>query len=99
MVSIRLLVSGPVSSMRPSAYDTAGSEAIPEPGILRVVRMLWLILGVEVIQVPIELIEPVVRRKVRVLVPEMVLAELPCPVAKRLEHLRYRRILWLKSKI
>jgi hypothetical protein len=54
---------------------------------VRVVELLGLFLGVEVVKVAEELVEPVHRRQMFVLVAEVVLAELPGRIAKRLEQL------------
>ncbi len=56
--------------------DAAGSESGLELGVLGVVDILGLFLGVEVIEVPEELIEAMHRRQVLVAIAEMVLAEL-----------------------
>ena len=103
IVSIRFFVSGPVSSIvclplfvTRHLSDAARPVALPEVGEVlrvRVVRMLGLLLGVEVVEVAEELVEPVLRRQVLVQVAEVVLAELPRRVAERLEELGDRRIL------
>ena len=62
-------------------------------GGLRVVRVLRLFLGVEVIEIAEELVEAVHRRQEFVAVAEMVLAELPGHVALRLEQVGQRRVL------
>ena len=79
--------------------DTSGTESIAELRILRIVRVLRFILSAEVVQVAVELVKPMVRREVLILVTEVVLAELSCSVTKRLEHLRDRRVLRLESKV
>ena len=55
--------------------------------VLRPVRALRLLLGVEVVEVAEELVEAVVGRQVLVPVAEVVLAELAGGVAQRLERL------------
>ena len=59
----------------------------------RVVRVLRLLLGVQVVEVAEELVEAVHRRQELVPVAEVVLAELPGRVAERLEELGDRRVL------
>jgi hypothetical protein len=58
-----------------------------------------LLLGVEVVEVAEELVEPVDRRQVLVEVAEVVLAELPGRVAQRLEQLRDRDVLRLQPDV
>jgi hypothetical protein len=48
--------------------DAARAEALAERGVLRIVDVLWLLLGVEVIEVSEELVETVIGRQVLVLV-------------------------------
>ena len=57
-----------------------------------VVGVLGLFLGVEVVQVPEELVEPVHRRQVLVAVAEVVLAELAGGVPERLQELGDGRV-------
>ena len=71
----------------------ARAELRAELGILRVVRILRLVLGVEVIEIAEELVEAVDGRQELVAVAEMVLAELAGGVALRLEQLGERRVL------
>ena len=59
--------------------------------LVRVVELLGLLLGVEVIEVAVELVEPVHGRQVLVQVAEVVLAELAGGVAERLEQFGDRR--------
>ena len=60
--------------------------------------MLRLLLGVEVVQVAEELVEPVHGRQELVAVAEVVLAELAGRVAERLEQLRDGRIFCLQAR-
>ena len=62
----------------------------------RIVRLFRLLLGVEVVEVAEELVEPVHRRQELVAVAEVVLAELSGGVAERLEQLGDRRVLGLQ---
>ena len=64
-----------------------------------VVRVLGLLLGVEVVQVAEELVEPVRGRQELVQVAEMVLAELAGRVTQRLEQLGDRRVLLLQADV
>jgi hypothetical protein len=63
----------------------------------RPVRRLRILLGVEVVEVAEELVEPVDGGQELVAVAEVVLAELPCRVAERLQELRDRRVLRLQA--
>ena len=100
MVSIRFMVSGPVSSILPSAQlwiTPRGPNLRPEVRELllrRVVILLGLLLGVEVVEVAEELVEAVVRRKKLVPVAEVVFAELPSGVALLLTG-RRAKSFWL----
>ena len=60
----------------PGVHDPARAELLPERGCLRVVGILRLFLGVEVIEIAEELIEAVDSREELVQVSQMVLAEL-----------------------
>ena len=104
-VSIRFLVSGPVSSMRwvPSPLAQVcstprGPELLAELRILRIVRQLGFLLGVEVIEVAEELVEAVHRGQVLVAVAEVVLAELAGGIALRLQRRRDGRVLCLQAQ-
>ncbi len=65
----------------------------------RVVGVFRFFLGVEVVKVAEELIEAMCGRQELVLVPEVVLAELPRRVAERFEQLGDGRILGLESEV
>ena len=93
-VSMRLRVSGPVSSILPSAYEwitPRGPNFFAELGILRIVVGLRFLFGVQVVEVAEELVEAVVGGQVLVLVTEVVLAELPGRVALVLQQVGDRR--------
>ena len=80
--------------------DAAGPESLTPVGdflIGRVVRMLRLLLCVEVVEVPEELVEAVVGRKELVPIAEVVLAELPGDVALLLERRGDRRIVLMET--
>ncbi len=74
------------SRVGPGVEHAARAELLPESGILRVVRLLGLLLGVEVVEVAEELVEAVHRRQVLVAVAEVVLAELAGGVALCLQR-------------
>jgi hypothetical protein len=78
---------------------TSRAEALLELGVLEVVRVLGFLLGVQVVEVAEELVEPVLRRQVLVAVPEVVLAELAADVTERLQELSERGILRFQSEI
>jgi hypothetical protein len=78
--------------------------ARPEPLLVlwevllgRVVRHLRLLLGVQVVEVAVELVEAVRGGQVLVQVAEVILAELPRRVAEWLEQLGDRRVLRLQA--
>ena len=78
---------------RLALQHAARAELGAELGVLRIVGVLRLLLGVEVVEVAEELVEAVDRRQELVAVAEMVLAELAGRVALRLEQLGERRVL------
>ena len=85
----------------PAVQDTARPEPIPEVRellLVRIVRQLRLLLGVEVVEVAEELVEAVHRREEPVPVAEMVLAELAGRVALVLQQVRDRRVLGLQPE-
>ena len=94
IVSIRFLVSGPVSSILcpplPSAQavqHAPRSEVLLECRVFRVVRVFRFLFGIQVIEIAEELIEAMHGGKEFVLVPQVVLAELARGVTKRLQQL------------
>ena len=78
---------------RLALQHAARAELRPERRVLRIVGMLRLVLGVEVVEVAEELVEAVDRRQELVAVAEVVLAELAGGVALRLEQFGERRVL------
>jgi hypothetical protein len=66
---------------------------------VRVVELLGLFLGVEVIEVAVELVEPVHGRQELVAVAQVVLAELPGRIAKGFEDLGQRRVFLLQAQL
>ena len=104
MVSMRFLVSGPVSVDRLPALavghavqHAARAELLLERRILRIVGQLRLFLGVQVIEVAEELVEAVHGRQVFVAVAEVVLAELAGGVAERLQQFGDGRVFRLQA--
>ena len=105
-VSMRLMVSGPVfsifcvpSGIGPAVEHAARPELLLELGILRVVGVLRLLLGVQVIEVAEELVEAVRRGQELVAVAEVVLAELPGHVAERLQDVGDGRVFGLQAEV
>ena len=103
-VSMRFRVSGPVSSIVcvPSALaddriTPRGPNCSLNAGSLRVVGVLRLLLGVEVVEVAEELLEAVVGRQHLVAVAEVVLAELAGDVAERAQQPGDGRVLDLHA--
>ena len=84
-------------------FGLLGEDRAPdlflELRVLGVVTVLRFLLGVEVIEVAEEFIEPVVGGQELVLVAEMVFPELPGHVAKRLEQLGDGRILLADAEV
>jgi hypothetical protein len=64
--------------------------------VARVVGLFRFLLGVEVVQVAVELVEPVHRGQELVAITQVVLADLRGRVAERLQQLGQRRILRLQ---
>jgi hypothetical protein len=90
VLGVVVLVGGP------AAENAARAEPLAEVGevlLRRVVRQLRLLLGVEVVEVAEELVEPVHGGQELVAVAQVVLAELPGRVTQRLEELGDRRVL------
>ena len=84
---------------RTAVEHAAGAEALPElreSVLARVVGILGVLLGVEVVEVAEELVEAVRRGQVRVEVSEVVLAELAGGVAVVFQQVGDRRILGLQ---
>ena len=83
------LLGGIVFFGGPGVHDAARAEDLLEVGevrLRRIVHILRLLLGVQVIEVAEELVEAVGGGQVLVLVAEVVLAELAGGVAQRLEQ-------------
>ena len=91
MVSMRFLVSGPVSLIclpascrQPRSAARRGAEYLLELRILGIVRQFRFFFRVQVIEIAEEFVETVHGRQVFIPIAEMVLAELPGGVAQRL---------------
>ncbi len=63
-------------AIRPTVQHASGSEVLFERRVLRIIRILGFLLRVEVVEVAEKLVEAMLGRKKRILVPQMVLAEL-----------------------
>jgi hypothetical protein len=88
--------------VRPGPDDAPRSEPLPEVGEVLlggVVVVLGLLLGVEVVEVAEELVEPVCRREELVPIPEVVLAELAGGVALGLQRGRDGRVLSAQAQV
>ena len=75
-----------------------GPNLARNAGIFRIVRQFRLFLGVEVIEIAVELVEAVHGRQELVAVAEMVLAELAGRIAERLEQFGDRRVFLLQPE-
>jgi hypothetical protein len=84
--------------LRPGAQNSSGSEPLLEFGILRVVGILGLLLGVEMVKVAEELIEAVHSRQEFVPVAKMVLAELAANITQGLQKISNGRVFRLKAE-
>ena len=84
---------------RLALQHAARAELLLELGALGVVGVLRFLLGVEVVEVAEELVEPVDRRQHLVLVADVVLAELAGRVAEVLQELRDRGVLLLQAEV
>ena len=91
-----LVVAGP---RPPRAQHAARAEALLELRVLRIVGVLRLLLGVQVVEVAEELVEPVLGRQELVAVAEVVLPVLAGHVPERLEQLGERGILGFQSEV
>src|SRR5205814_7767019 len=78
---------------RVAVEHAARAEPLLERGVLRVVGVLGLLFGIQMVEVAEELVEAVDRRDELVAVAEVVLAELARRVALRLEQVGDRRVL------
>ena len=90
------VLAGLVEGGGVAVQHAARAELALEARVGRVVDVLRLLLGVEVVEVAEELVEAVHRRQVLVAVAEMVLAELAGGVAERLEQLGDGRVRLLR---
>ena len=79
---------------REGVQHAARAEFGFERGILRVVGVLRLLLGVEVVEIAEEFVEPVDRRQELVAVAQVVLAELAGHVVVRLEQVGQGRVFF-----
>ena len=75
--------------------DPSRSELLAKFGVSGVVAVLWLLFGVQVIQVAEELVEPVITGQELVLVPKMILPELAGRIPEWFEQLGDRRVFLL----
>src|SRR5262245_53069173 len=82
---------------RVAAQHTAWTKAFLELRILRVIRILGIFFGIEVIQIAEKFVEAMNGRQEPVHVSEMILSELTGGIAEWLEEFRNRRILRLQS--
>src|SRR5215471_939682 len=92
-------IHGRVLLVRRLAIQNAARPKLGAKGwFLRIVRQLWLFLGVEVVEVAVKLVKAVNSGQVLVAVAKVVLAELSGRVAERLEQLGDRRIFLLQTQ-
>ena len=92
----RIFLGGPRMNDAPREQRRAQQGRFLGGGVIRVFR---LFLGVEVIEIPEELVEPVRGRQELVQVAEMILAELPGRVTQRFEQLGDRGIFLLQPDV
>src|SRR5262249_45612438 len=85
--------------IRPAVKHAARAELLFELRVLRIVGILRLLFGVQVIEVAEEFVEAVRRRQELVAIAEVILAELPGGVSQRLQDLGDGRIFGLQAEI
>ena len=85
--------------VREGVDDATRSVVALEVRVVGIVLVLRLLLGVQVVEVPEELVESVGGRQVLVAVAEVVLAELPAAIAERLEQRGDRGVLRLHAEV
>jgi hypothetical protein len=76
----------------------ARAKPLPEFRVLRIVVVVGLLFGIQVIEIAEKFVETVHRRQVLVAVAEMVLAELACRVAKVLHEFADSRVFGFDAK-
>ena len=81
-----------------AVHHAARSVLRTERRVFRIVRQFRLFLGVQVVEVAVELVEAVHGGQELVAVAKMVLAELPGRIAERLEQLGNRRVFLLQPE-
>src|SRR5262249_23763759 len=89
---------GIVSRSGPAVKDTARTVFLFEFRILRVITVLWLLFGVEVVEIAEEFVEPVNSRQELIAIAQMVLTKLTADIPLRLKQLGDGRILGLEAK-
>ena len=91
-------IDGRVIDIAGLAFEHATRPELgPELRVLGVVLVLRFLLGVEMVEIAEEFVEPVYGRQIFVAVAEMVLAELPGGVAERLQGFRDAHVFGVKS--
>ena len=78
-----------------AGQHTARLEELHRGLVVRIVSLLWLVLGIQVVEVAVELVEPVHGRQKLVAISQVVFADLGGHVALWLEQLGQCRILRL----
>ena len=86
------------ATQRNATEHPARTELLHKGGILRVVRVFWFFLGVEVIEVSVKLIETVDGGQKFVTVAEVVLANLCGSISDRLEQFGDCGVLLLQTE-
>src|SRR4030095_92824 len=100
IVSMRFFVSGPVSSILPSAKVRStprGPNLLRNSGSCGYQAVLRVFFGVEMIEIAEKLIEAMIGRQILVLVAKVVLAELTGSVSERLEQFGERCVTRLQA--
>src|SRR5215475_4104754 len=100
-VSMRFFVSGPVSDLAVGIgmQDSARTETFSECRILRIVDILRLFFGIEVVKIAKELIEAVLGREKFIFVAKMIFSELSGRVTQRFKQFCDRRILRAQADV
>src|SRR6476660_1290971 len=91
------IVAGSIDGGRDAFHASPRTELCPECRALRIIGMFRLIFSIQVVEVAEELVEAVNRRQKLIAVAKMVLAELSCHVALRLEQVGEGGILFRQT--
>ena len=75
--------------------DATGAETLAKCRVFRVIRVLWPIFRIKMIEVAVELVKTVVAGQRLIFVDQVILTELPSGIAQRYQQLSDGRIFSL----